>query len=104
MVPQLGLFLLKNGKLSLPLVQRAVIAAPGEQAVRPGDRMTGERTFCSCSSGEMSVEVSGLAPDGQSWVACRPGFFLSVRVLSRLFRRRFLEELQQLHRALYVRK
>jgi Putative transposase len=30
-------------------------------------------------------------------VACRPGFFLSVRVLSRLFRRRFLEELQRLH-------
>ena len=29
--------------------------------------------------------------------ACRPGFFLSVRVLSRLFRRRFLEELQRLH-------
>ena len=29
---------------------------------------------------------------------CKPGFFLSVRVLSRLFRRRFLEELQNLHR------
>ena len=39
----------------------------------------------------------GLAPDGSRWVACRPGFFLSVRVLSRLFRRRFLEELQLLH-------
>jgi hypothetical protein len=32
-------------------------------------------------------------------VACRPGFFLPVRVLSRLFRRRFLEELQRLHDA-----
>jgi hypothetical protein len=32
-------------------------------------------------------------------VACRPGFFLPVRVLSRLFRRRFLEELQRLHEA-----
>ncbi len=32
-------------------------------------------------------------------MACRPGFFLSVRVLSRLFRRRFLEELVQRHRA-----
>jgi hypothetical protein len=31
-------------------------------------------------------------------VPCKPGFFLSVRVLSRLFRRRFLEELQTLHR------
>ena len=31
--------------------------------------------------------------------ACRPGFFLSVRVLSRLFKRRFLEELQRVHQA-----
>jgi hypothetical protein len=43
------------------------------------------------------VPGGGLAPDGSRWVACRPGFFLPVRVLSRLFRRRFLEELQQLH-------
>jgi len=41
------------------------------------------------------VPGGGLSQDGQSWIACRPGFFLSVRVLSRLFRRRFLEELQQ---------
>lgn len=34
----------------------------------------------------------GLAPDGR-WVTCRPGFFLSVRVLSRLYRRLFLERL-----------
>lgn len=40
-----------------------------------------------------------LKPDGTTWVACRPGFFLPVRVLSRLFRRRFLEGLEQLHRA-----
>jgi Putative transposase/Transposase zinc-binding domain len=43
------------------------------------------------------VPGGGLAPDGAHWVACRPGFFLPVRVLSRLFRRRFLEELQRLH-------
>ena len=41
----------------------------------------------------------GRAPDGKRWVACRPGFFLSVRVLSRLFRRRFLEELEKAHRS-----
>jgi hypothetical protein len=45
------------------------------------------------------VPGGGLAPDGKSWIACRPGFFLSVRVLSRLFRRRFLEELQWVHQA-----
>lgn len=35
----------------------------------------------------------GLSPDDQSWISCRPGFFLSVRVLSRLFRRLFLTAL-----------
>ena len=43
------------------------------------------------------VPGGGLAPDGKTWVACRPGFFLPVRVLSRLFSWRFLEELQRLH-------
>jgi len=45
------------------------------------------------------VPGGGLSPDGERWVACRRGFFLPVRVLSRLFRRRFLEELEKLHRA-----
>ena len=40
------------------------------------------------------VPGGGLAPDGTRWVACRPGFFLPVRVLSRLFRRLFLEGLE----------
>ena len=44
------------------------------------------------------VPGGGLAADGKTWIACRPGFFLPVRVLSRLFRRRFLEGLQQLRR------
>ena len=41
------------------------------------------------------VPGGGLSPDGQRWVSCRPGFFLPVRVLSRLFRRLFLELLRQ---------
>jgi len=45
------------------------------------------------------VPGGGLSLDGQRWIGCRPGFFLSVRVLSRLFRRRFLEELVLAHRA-----
>ena len=44
------------------------------------------------------VPGGGLAADGERWVSCKPGFFLPVRVLSRLFRRRFLDELQQAHR------
>ena len=41
------------------------------------------------------VPGGGLSADGERWISCRPGFFLPVRVLSRLFRRLFLEELQR---------
>jgi len=40
------------------------------------------------------VPGGGLSRDGTRWVSCRPGFFLSVRVLSRLFRRLFLDKLR----------
>ena len=40
------------------------------------------------------VPGGGFAVDGQHWVSCRPGFFLPVRVLSRLFRRLFLDKLR----------
>jgi hypothetical protein len=40
------------------------------------------------------VAGGGLSPDGNRWIGCRPGFFLPVLVLSRLFRRLFLEELE----------
>ena len=45
------------------------------------------------------VPGGGLSLDGERWVACKPGFFLPVRVLSRLFRRLFLEKLSDAHRA-----
>ncbi len=45
------------------------------------------------------VPGGGLSLDGQRWVACRPGFFLPVRVLSRLFRRLFLKALQRAYQA-----
>ena len=41
------------------------------------------------------VPGGGLAPEGDRWIACRPGFFLPVRVLSRRFRSVFLAALQQ---------
>jgi hypothetical protein len=40
------------------------------------------------------VPGGGPSPDGTRWIGCRPGFFLPVRVLSRLFRRLFLDELR----------
>jgi len=39
------------------------------------------------------VPGGGISPDGKRWVPCKPGFFLPVRVLSRLFRRKLLEAL-----------
>ena len=41
------------------------------------------------------VTGGGLSPDGMRWISCRSGFFLPVRVLSRLFRRLFLEYLEK---------
>jgi len=43
------------------------------------------------------IPAGELAPDGSRWIACRRGFFLSVRVLGRLFRRLFLEQLRRAH-------
>ena len=45
------------------------------------------------------VPGGGFSPNGKEWVSCRPGFFLPVRVLSRLFRRLFLEMLIAAHEA-----
>jgi hypothetical protein len=41
------------------------------------------------------VSGGGLSPDGNRWISCRTGFFLPVRVLSRLFRRLFLQLLEK---------
>jgi hypothetical protein len=48
----------------------------------------------------MIVPGGGISLDGERWVSCRPGFFLAVRVLSRLFRRLFLEKLVAAHKQL----
>lgn len=45
------------------------------------------------------IPGGGLSPDGTQWIPCRRGFFLPVRVLSRLFRRLFLEHLEAAYRA-----
>ena len=47
----------------------------------------------------MIVPGGGLSKGGNRWVTCKPGFFLHVRVLSRLFRRLFIDGLLALHRA-----
>mgnify|MGYP000474677147 CR=1 FL=1 len=45
------------------------------------------------------VPGGGLSPDGTRWKNCRQGFFLPVKVLSKLFRRLFLDRLIRLHKA-----
>src|SRR5271163_3884246 len=47
----------------------------------------------------MVVPGGGLSPDGSKWIACRPRYFLTVAVLSALFRRLFLEMLVAAHDA-----
>ena len=45
------------------------------------------------------VPGGGISLDGKKWIACKPGFFLPVKVLSCLFRRLFLERLRDAHKA-----
>ena len=51
----------------------------------------------------MIVPGGGLSPDGTRWIACRPNFFLPVRILSKLFRRLLLEKLATAHAAGHLR-
>jgi hypothetical protein len=51
----------------------------------------------------MIVPGGGLSPDGTRWIACRPNFFLPVRILSKLFRRLLLDKLATAHAAGHVR-
>ena len=51
----------------------------------------------------MIVPGGGISIDGNRWLSCKPGFFLPVRVLSRLFRRLFLDKLAQAHQAGHLR-
>ena len=44
------------------------------------------------------IPGGGLRADGASWIGCRPGFFLPVKVMSRLFRRLFVEALEKAYR------
>ncbi|MCI0353971.1 MAG: IS91 family transposase [Acidobacteria bacterium] len=50
---------------------------------------------CVCSGGGLSCNPHGVVDAAPRWVSCQPGFFLPVRVLSRLFRGKYLALLQQ---------
>jgi hypothetical protein len=52
---------------------------------------------CVVTGGGLSCNARGVVDASPRWVSCRPGFFLPVRVLSRLFRGKFLAGLRALH-------
>jgi Putative transposase/Transposase zinc-binding domain len=54
---------------------------------------------CVVTGGGLSCNAAGVVEASPRWVSCRPGFFLPVRVLSRLFRGKFLAGLQQAYAA-----
>ena len=49
------------------------------------------------TGGGLSCDAAGIVTANPKWVACRPGFFLPVRVLSRVFRGKYLDGLRQAH-------
>jgi hypothetical protein len=49
---------------------------------------------CVVTGGGLSCDGAGKLDPCPRWVACRPGFFLPVRVLSRVFRGKFLAGLR----------
>jgi hypothetical protein len=49
---------------------------------------------CVCTGGGLSCDERGVVDQEPCWRSCRPGFFLPVRVLSRLFRGKFLARLR----------
>jgi hypothetical protein len=51
---------------------------------------------CVVTGGGLSCDAHGVVDKSPRWVSCRPGFFLPVRVLSRVFRGKFLAGLRSL--------
>ena len=49
---------------------------------------------CVVTGGGLSCDVRGVVDPAPTWRSCRPGFFLPVRVLSRLFRGKYLSLLR----------
>ena len=93
----------KAAGLRHPVPRRGRDAAHHRRRSQASRRRDRHRRRCStpgarpCSTiPHVHCVVPGGGPslDGTRWIACRPGFFLPVRVLSRLFRRLFLEELR----------
>jgi hypothetical protein len=100
---ELGPLALQNPRVVYGLLFRAVSQTLLEVAATPrhlGARIgflailhTWGQTLMHHPHVHCVVPAGGLATDGSGWVKCRPGFFLPVRVLSRLYRGKMLAHL-----------
>jgi hypothetical protein len=106
---QLGPVALRNPRIVYTLLFRAVSQTLLEVAATPrhlGARIgflailhTWGQTLMHHPHVHCVVPAGGIASGGQSWVQCRPGFFLPVRVLARLYRGKLLALLSTAHAA-----
>src|SRR4051812_16801418 len=80
-------------------IERCRTAALGGHVARCQDCSHTTIAYNSCRNRHWPriVPGGGLSADGQSWIPCKPHFFLPVRVLAKLFRRVFLEKLVAAH-------
>src|SRR5262252_4455431 len=86
---------------NLPFCSATVLSrqrADGSKQMRCGSSYTKFRTLPHPQA-HIIVPGGGVSPDRERWIACRLGFFLPVPVLSRLFRRLFLEGLNAAYQA-----
>ena len=104
-IPQaLAPLVLQNKRVLYDLLMRTVAKTLQEVALNPkhlGARLgffailhTWGQTLVHHPHVHCVVPAGGLSEDGRTWCACRPGFFLPVRVLSRLFRGKFVAGLR----------
>ena len=102
--PQIGRLALQNAKLIYAILFRAASQTLLEIAADPKHLGASIGFLAVLHTWGQNLHLhphlhcivpgGGISPDGSRWIACRKSFFLPVRVLSRLFRRKFLRSLK----------
>jgi predicted Zn-ribbon and HTH transcriptional regulator len=102
--PQIGRLALQNAKLIYAILFRAASQTLLEIAADPKHLGASIGFLAVLHTWGQNLHLhphlhcivpgGGISPDGSRWIACRKSFFLPVRVLSRLFRRKFLRSLR----------
>jgi hypothetical protein len=102
--PQMGRLALQNAKLIYGLLFRAASQTLLEIAADPKHLGASIGFLAVLHTWGQNLRLhphlhcivpgGGISPDGSRWIACRKSFFLPVRVLSRLFRKKFLRSLR----------